>query len=182
MDAATHSHHSRLRERIVEHIFVGDVLRVLWRSGVTDIEVLRSEFDVHGYDLVMVRGNIVRHIQFKTGTSAKPGNISVPLALATKPSGCVLWIRITPDLDLKSFFWFGNTPGKPLPAIRHYAMPLRPTRDKSGNRPPRRNHRLVPPTAFTRINALVEVIETLFGSLPEPTSGDPASHAQQSSR
>jgi len=31
------------------------------------VEVLRSEFDAHGYHLVMARGPIVRHIQFKTG-------------------------------------------------------------------------------------------------------------------
>ncbi len=61
-----------------------------------DAEVLCSEFDAHGYDLVMGRGPIVRHIQFKTGMAAKPGDVSVSAALASKPSGCVLWISITP--------------------------------------------------------------------------------------
>jgi hypothetical protein len=37
--------HSTLRERIVEHVFVGDVLRTLWKRGVTDVEILRPEFD-----------------------------------------------------------------------------------------------------------------------------------------
>lgn len=32
---------------------VGDVLRALWRRGVTDVEVLRPEFDAHGYDIVL---------------------------------------------------------------------------------------------------------------------------------
>jgi hypothetical protein len=41
------------------------VLRALWCRGVFDVEVLRSEFDAHGYDLVMARGRIVRHIQLK---------------------------------------------------------------------------------------------------------------------
>jgi hypothetical protein len=36
-----HFTHSTLRERIVEHAFVGDVLRTLWRLGVTDVEILR---------------------------------------------------------------------------------------------------------------------------------------------
>ena len=53
-----HFTHSTLRERIVEHIFVGDVLRTLWRRGVTDVEILRPEFDAHGYDVVMSRGPI----------------------------------------------------------------------------------------------------------------------------
>ena len=90
-----HSLHSTLRERIVEHVFIGDALRALWRRGVADVEVLRSEFDAHGYDLVMARGPIVRHIQFKTGVRDKPAPVSVGRALADKPSGCVIWICVT---------------------------------------------------------------------------------------
>ena len=52
-EAAPHAIHSTLREQIVEHVFVGDVLRRLWQRGVTDVEVLRSEFDAGGYDLVV---------------------------------------------------------------------------------------------------------------------------------
>lgn len=40
--------HSVLRKRIVEHVFVGEALRRLWQLGVTDVEVLRSEFDAGG--------------------------------------------------------------------------------------------------------------------------------------
>ena len=110
MDEAAHFQHSTLRERIVEHVFVGDALRTLWGMGVLDVEVLRSEFDAHGYDLVMARGRIVRHIQFKTGTSRKPGDVSVSQALALKPSGCVIWMRVTAELAIGPYFWFGAAP------------------------------------------------------------------------
>jgi hypothetical protein len=40
--------HSTVGARIVEHIFVGEVLRKLWRPGLTDVEILRPEFDAHG--------------------------------------------------------------------------------------------------------------------------------------
>jgi hypothetical protein len=83
--------HSTLRERIVEHVFVGDVLRTLWRRGVTDVEILRPEFDAHGYDVVMSRGPVVRHVQLKTQAA---GKVSVGRALAEKPSGCVVWIGL----------------------------------------------------------------------------------------
>jgi hypothetical protein len=82
VEDSAHYQHSTLRERIVEHVFVGDALRTLWRRGVVDVEVLRPEFDAHGYDLVMARGPIVRHIQFKSGTSRKPVDVSVSQALA----------------------------------------------------------------------------------------------------
>ena len=54
-----HFVYSTLRERIVEHVFVGDVLRTLWKRDVTDVEILRPEFDAHGYDVVMSRGDEV---------------------------------------------------------------------------------------------------------------------------
>ncbi|MGH7226815.1 MAG: hypothetical protein ACRELF_26670, partial [Gemmataceae bacterium] len=93
---------STLRERIVEHVFVGDALRWLWRRGVTDVEVLRSEFDAGGYDLVMSFRKVVRHIQFKTVlVDGKAANTKVSLKLLEKPSGCVIWIVVTPELKIE---------------------------------------------------------------------------------
>jgi hypothetical protein len=166
INAAAHFQNSTLRERIVEHVFVGDALRTLWRQDVVDVEILRSEFDAHGYDLVMARGRIVRHIQFKTGTSRHPGPVSVSQSLAEKPSGCVIWIRVDPDLGMETFFWFGGPPGEPLPPIAGFPNPLRPTHNKEGVRPPRQRHRAVPGTAFRELGTLSAVLEALFGALP----------------
>lgn len=158
-----HSTHSTLRERVVEHIFVGEALRTLWCHGVVDVEVLRSEFDAHGYDLVMAHERIVRHIQFRTGTARKPADVSVALPLAKKPSGCVIWIRVTADLDMGPFLWFGGNPGQPLPAIEDYPVPLRATHNKAGERPPRPNHRLVPGNKFAELACMEDVLVRLFG-------------------
>ena len=165
--ADRNSTHSLLREQIVEHVFVGDVLRLLWRRGITDLEVLRSEFDSHGYDLVIARGRTVRHLQLKTGTSRTPSDVSVSLALGTKPSGCVLWIHVNDSLDMGPFFWFGQGPGQPLPPIETLKIPKRATHNKSGVRPERPNHRLVPSNRFTRVDTLDEVLDKLFGDLPQ---------------
>jgi hypothetical protein len=87
-----HYTHSTLRERIAEHVFVGEALGTLWRLGIHDVEVLRSEFDAHGYDLVMARGQVVRHIQFKTGTPRDqlrfPWHACSPRNRAGASSGC----------------------------------------------------------------------------------------------
>ena len=162
MDSSSHYENSTLRERIIEHVFVGDMLRTLWRRGVVDVEVLRPEFDSHGYDLVVAQGQIVRHIQLKAGTSAKPDKVSVAQALAAKPSGCVIWIHVTPDLSMGPFFWFGSETGLALPSIAEYPKPLRPTHNKDGVRPPRQNHRLVPGGKFRELQTLDEVLEMLF--------------------
>jgi hypothetical protein len=170
-----HSHHSTLRERIVEHVFVGEALRALWRRGVTDVEILRSEFDAHGYDLVMGRGSIVRHIQFKTGIRGKPAPVSVGRALAEKPSGCVIWISVTLNLDIGPFWWFGAAPGEALPDLSGFASPKRIGRREGGDRPLRVNHSKVPTKHFRRIETMDEMLETLFGPLPDgsaPTVDD----------
>lgn len=46
--ASAHFINSTMRERIVEHILVGEALRRLWQLGVPCVAVLRSEFDAGG--------------------------------------------------------------------------------------------------------------------------------------
>ena len=171
-ELSMHSLHSTLRERVVEHVFVGEALRTLWRRGVTDVEVLRSEFDAHGYDLVMARGPIVRHIQFKTGVRQKPAPVSVSRALAGKPSGCVIWICVSLGLDLGPFWWFGAAPGEPLPDLSSFASPKRIGRRETGERPLRANHSKVPASLFRPIKTIEDVLTELFG--PFPVGGPPA--------
>ena len=77
-----HAVNSVLRELIVEHSFIGETLRQCWVRGITDVEVLRSESDSFGYDLVMGRGEIVRHIQLKTvHTDGKASEAKIGLKL-----------------------------------------------------------------------------------------------------
>lgn len=164
-----HFLHSTLRERIVEHLFVGESLRALWRQGVVDAEILRSEFDGHGYDLVLSRGQLVRHIQFKTGIQQKPSDVPVACSLARRPSGCVIWIHLSQDLNVGPYFFYGDSPGKPLPSVSDFETPRRATHTKDGVRPRRDNHRLIPGSAFRRIETLRELLELLLGELPAPS-------------
>lgn len=166
-DAERHYRHSVLRERIVEHAFVGDALRRLWQRGVTDVEVLRSEFDAGGYDLVMSYGPIVRHIQFKVMVAGgKRAKVTASLRLMEKPSGCILWIVITPELGFHSFLWFGNAPGQPLPDISERKTATHTKANAAGVKLQRLGQRTVPRSAFTPLASLDEVLERLFGPLP----------------
>jgi len=161
-----HSINSTLRERIVEHVFVGDMLRRLWQLGVTEIEVLRSEFDAGGYDLVVNYRKIVRHIQFKTVLqNGKSAHTKVSSKLAEKPSGCVIWIVVTPELQLQSYLWFGGLPGEPLPNIE--GKVARHTKaNAQGLKAERPNHRVIRRSRFDNLDTLDAVLKRLFGSLP----------------
>lgn len=164
-----HYLYSSLREKIVEHVFVGEALRTLWRRGIFDVEILRSEFDAHGYDLVMARGKIVRHIQFKAGVSDKAGMVTVSSTLGEKPSGCVIWIQIDNDLNLQRFWWFGGDPGAPLPSLGN-RVAKRTGRTAEGVRPGREGHRVLTRSKFRAFKTLAEVLEKVFGPLPTGTS------------
>jgi hypothetical protein len=161
-----HFVHSTLRERIVEHVFVGDLLRRLWQRGITEVEVLRSEFDAGGYDLVLSYRSIVRHIQFKTiRLGGKADSVKVGLKLMEKPSGCVIWIIVDVDLNLNSFLWFGGAPGEPLPAIAAMRVAKHTKANSAGIKNERANHRIVPRTQFEKLTSLDELLANLFGTL-----------------
>src|SRR6478735_1253223 len=85
--------HARMSETVLEHAFIADLSRTLWRQGFRDFEILRAEVDRGGYDLVIARGGVMRHIQLKSshlaGTAA---GVPIQLALGAKPGGCVIWM------------------------------------------------------------------------------------------
>lgn len=169
-----HFTHSMLRERVVEHVFVGEVLRRLWRLGVTDVEVLRSEFDAGGYDLVLSWKDVVRHIQFKTSRAGgRTASIKVGAKLAEKPSGCVIWIMVTDELDLQSYRWFGGQPGEPLPPIGDLKTARHTKANAQGHKAERLGHRVVPKSRFDQFESLDEVLRALFGDAIFEDSGTP---------
>lgn len=160
-----HSEHSMLRELIVEHLFIGAALRTFWQAGVTDVEVLRSEADSFGYDLVMSRKKIVRHIQLKTSKSdGKADAQKISLTLGEKPSGCVIWILVTEKLEFDSFLWFGGRPGAPLPSIEEMAIAKHSKGTSEGKKNLRLNHREVKRGDFTKLTSLDDVLRKLFGT------------------
>src|ERR1017187_595867 len=165
-EETSHYLHSTQRERIVEHVFVGDALRLLWQHRVTDVEVLRSEFDAGGYDLVMSHGKVVRHIQFKTSIAGgKAASIKASIKLMDKPSGCIIWIMVTPELKLDSYRWLGGPPGDPLPDIRNMKVAKHTKANAKGKKAERPDQRIISRNRFDSLGSLDEVLERLFGSL-----------------
>jgi hypothetical protein len=160
---------SSLREKILEHVLVGDLLRALWRAGRRDIEVLRAEVDRGGYDLVLQANGIVRHIQLKSSYAASStADVNVHVNLARKPGGCVLWVLFDPtSFTLGPFLWLGGAPGQPLPDLG--AKVARHSKgDRDGYKAERPNHRTVGKGKFTRLNSMEEVVGALFGEPVTP--------------
>ena len=111
-----HFLHSSARENVLEHLFIGELLRTLWCEGAYDVEVLRAEVDNRGYDLVIECNGVIRHVQLKS--SYKLSRQSINAKIATKPGGCVVWVLFDRDnLSFRSFRWLGGSVGQPLTSL-----------------------------------------------------------------
>ena len=164
MTDTAHYLDSGLREKVLEHLFVGDLLRCLWRTGRRDIEVLRAEVDRAGYDIVLVVGGIMRHAQFKASyRGAKTAGVGIHIDLARKPGGCVIWIWFDPQtMELGPFLWFGGRPGEPLPSLGD-RIGKHTKGDRTGLKAERPNIRILRKSQFGRIPTMEAVVDELFG-------------------
>ncbi len=162
---AVHSEHSSYREKLLEHLFIGEVLRHLWRQGDMTAEFLRPEVDSGGYDLVIACNDIIRHIQLKSSYhGAKTARQSVNVRLAEKPSGCVVWVVFDPKtLAIGPFFWFGGKPGEPLPDIWSFPIAKHTRGNAYGVKAERPNIRVLKRAAFEQVASVSELVGRLFG-------------------
>src|ERR1700716_2451668 len=119
LEASAHSSDSSLREQALGHIFLGQLLAFMWRSGGRGIEVLKSEVDRGGYDVVLEANGVIRHVQLKSSfRGSKVREVDVSTKLLRKPGGCILWLEFDREsLAIEGFYWFGGPPGMPLPDL-----------------------------------------------------------------
>ncbi|MCA1908684.1 MAG: hypothetical protein LDL39_10015 [Magnetospirillum sp.] len=164
-DPAKHYVNSSARERLIEHLFLAEILRELWKRGIHDPEVLRSEVDNAGYDLVIGVGTIVRHIQLKSSVStAKTAKQSVNIRLMEKPSGCVVWAELDENtIQIGPFRWFGCLPGNPLPSILDYPITKHTKGNKDGVKTERPNLRDIAKGKFEVVKTMSQLVGKLFG-------------------
>lgn len=162
-DGASYLHSSSL-EKVLEHRFVSELTTCLWLGGCRDFEVLRSEVDASGYDIVVEAKGVLRHIQLKSMAKAgKKRSVSVNMRLASKPSGCLVWFDYDPaTLRLGPFRWFGTLPGFGLPhpgeeVARHTKG------DSTGSKKQRVAHRVLRKSKFTQVGTVADLVPFLFG-------------------
>jgi hypothetical protein len=161
---AAHSSQSSTREKVIEHLFVGELLRCLWCKGARDIEVLRAEVDKGGYDIVLEANDVIRHVQLKSShRTAKTREVGINIGLARKPSGCVIWIQLDPEtMELGPFLWFGGEPGQSLPPLGdRVAKHAKGNRD--GVKAERPNIRLLRRHEMVILGTIHDVAKSLFG-------------------
>lgn len=169
-----HFRQSVQREKLVEHLFTGQLLRHFWRTNL-DVDLLRPEVDRLGYDIVVSHGKVTRHIQLKASIlGGKASAQTISAGLSQQPSGCVIWMVVDTDLEFRSMLWFGGKPGRPLPDITGFPHAVRTTPNSEGMKPVRENTRRIKRAAFDVIEGadlFAGVAVRLFGKAALQKSG-----------
>ncbi len=152
MSDSKDSNQSTFREKLIEHLLIGELLKRSWERGDCSLEISKPDVDRAGYDLIAECNGHIRHIQLKASyRGAKTDKQKVSLSLAEKPSGCVVWVYFDPEsLELGPFLYFGGQPGEKLPSRRAFKT----AKHTRGDKAERQNHRVVNKGRFTRIESI----------------------------
>lgn len=88
------SEHSRILERILEHRFIYDLSKqLLLEKKPRILNVLRSEVDAFGFDMVLSTTARTVHIQMKTRSGKKTGSpFRISNELWTLPNAYIVWM------------------------------------------------------------------------------------------
>ncbi|QDC37748.1 hypothetical protein [Sphingobium fuliginis] len=123
-------------------------------------ELLRTDCDRDGYDLVIEANGIIRHIQLKgqvLGGTAR--EVTAHVNLATKPSACIIWMTYDPlTMRPVSYRFFGNPPGEKIPPLGD-----RIATHSRGKKKQRPDHRVIFAKRFEKVADLEELVDRLFG-------------------
>lgn len=155
---------SSFREKLIEHLFVGELLKLSWLEGGCSLEIAKPEVDNRGYDLIVENNGIIRHIQLKAAhLDAKAAKQKVHIALSSKPSGCVVWVYFDEKtLELGPFLFFGGSFGSPLPCIEGCRVAKHTKANAEGVKAERPAIREVTKAQFVKYSTVQEIYDLLF--------------------
>jgi hypothetical protein len=164
IEASAHSSDSSLREQALGHLFLGQLLAFMWQSGARDIEVLKSEVDRGGYDVVLEANRVIRHVQLKSSfRGSKVREVDINTKLLHKPNGCILWLEFDREsLAIERFYWLGGKAGNGLPDLG-VRISRHSKGDSKGKKNPRLAHRVVAKGDFQMLADISELVGKLFG-------------------
>lgn len=171
-------HLSTAREKALEHRLISDLAVLMLRRGMS-LDVLRSEFDAQGYDVVLEAGQVIRHIQLKASREGgKRRHVDINVRLRAKPGGCVVWINYDPaTLAITTLRWFGGLPGEQLPDLG--SIVTRHSKgDRQGTKHCRPALRNLSIARFETVESLDELADRLFGSAMTPATASAAGQLQ----
>lgn len=159
-----HSINSSYRERLIEHLFIGELLKHSWRSRDFSLEISKPEVDNAGYDLIAEANGFIRHVQLKAAfVGAHTARQNIHVSLASKPSGCIIWVYFNAEtLELGPFLFFGGKASEPLPDISQFKVAKHTKGNADGVKAERPNIRIVNKGDFKKYTSIDNLYNALF--------------------
>lgn len=155
---------SSFREKLIEHLFIGELFKLSWFDGSCSLEIAKPEVDDQGYDLIAEANGVIRHIQLKAAhLDAKATKQKVHIRLSAKPSGCVIWVYFDEQtMNLGPFLFFGGSPGLQLSCLEGFRVAKHTKANAQGVKAERPEIREIPKGQFTRYDTIEQIYEQLF--------------------
>jgi hypothetical protein len=159
-----HSLHSSYREKLVEHLFIGELLKCSWLDESFSVEISKPEVDRRGYDLILEKDSVIRHVQLKAShVGASTSSQKVHIALSNKASGCVIWIYFNGETaELGPFYYFGSAAGEPLPSLKSMKVAKHVKGNRDGVKAERPDIRVVNKGAFQKFDSIQDLYHFIF--------------------
>jgi len=159
------TYQSVYREQLIEHLLLGEMLKLSWLQFNASLEISHPSVDRAGFDVVLEANGITRHVQFKSSArTAKTSVQKIQVGLADKPSACVVWILFDPlTLELGPFLFFGNDPGKKIPSLNILKVAKHTKGNAEGVKLERPNLRILPRSCFHKLESVEKLYFRLFG-------------------
>ncbi len=142
-----HYQHSTYREKLLEHLFLGELLQFGWLEDPKRmVDVIRPEVDNRGYDLLLESGRVRRYVQLKSSKA-----IDINVGLFDMPGACVIKI------------YYREVNGHIALRYRYFGQGLDEYLDWNRTLPARiPNKRRVPMDQFEIKCGAIEIFNTLF--------------------
>lgn len=167
MKTENHYKNSSFREKLIEHLFIGELLKIAWQNG-DSLEIAKPEVDNQGYDIIAEINGAIRHIQLKsTKAGGKAARQNIHLGLARKPAGAVVWIFFNEDtLELGPFLYFGNEGIGPMKDIKGLKVATHTKGNSQGFKKERPEIRVLPKGVFVKHDTIRDLYAKLSAKRP----------------
>lgn len=162
----TNSKDSSYIEKMIEHIFLSEILTKAWVKYKKKISIIRPEIDDSGYDLILECEGIMSFIQLKTSNEKiKPQKVNEKL-FKKKEFAVILIIVDKEKMMLENYYYFAD---KNISVVN--LKPAKHTKANSkGIKTERPNIKEIPRSGFVKLNSIQELLEKLFPDIKKSSS------------
>lgn len=145
-------------EKMIEHIFLSEILKVSWVQFKIKINILRPEVDDSGYDLVLECQGKTQYIQLKS-LNEKTKKPTVNSKLFDKKEFAVILIDVDKEkMSFREYYYYAdrNISVANLKSAKHKKA------NSKGIKNERANIKEIPRSSFVKLNSIAELLEILF--------------------